>query len=290
MTISIERTMKKINFFFCLYFSGIVLCFSQSSGPNSPNTYSTTGTGAGWSNLSGIIAVDNNPAYADLAQFPTCNSFLCYHSDIAHFTGFGFAIPSTATITGIKIDVSQRVSSPGGGIRDSLIMLSLNGNMLGADRSDTSYWLDTPTMNAYGDSLDTWGYSWTPGDVNDPTFGLQYQLTNDSYDQPASLDYLSMTVYYQTGTGIISQSSTPWEIRFIGSTLDIHGEAGFLASGAELEVRTTGGKSILKKTIDPGKNRLDLSLNAIEWPSGIYIVSITSTTGNTIQRKVILIK
>ncbi|MBK7572325.1 MAG: T9SS type A sorting domain-containing protein [Bacteroidetes bacterium] len=72
--------------------------------------------------------------------------------------------------------------------------------------------------------------------------------------------------------------------------MDIHGEAGFLASGAELEVRTTGGKSILKKTIDPGKNRLDLSLNAIEWPSGIYIVSITSTTGNTIQRKVILIK
>ena len=282
--------MKKIYSLLFSFFIGVMLSFSQSSGPNNPTGFSTSGTGAGWSNLSGIIAVDNNPAYADLAQFPICNTFLCYHSDIALFTSFGFAIPLTANITGIKVDVSQRVSSPGGGIRDSLMMLSLNGNMLGADRSDTSYWLDTPTPNTYGDSVDTWGYSWSPAEINDSTFGLQYQVTNDSYDQPASLDYLSMTVYYQTGTGIESQSSTPWEIKFAESKLIINGEASLLSLGATVDVRSTDGKLNYSKVFKQGEQRIDLIVDASTWSSGVFIVTISSPTVSIVQRKVILIK
>ena len=263
---------------------------AQSNGPNSPTVYSTFDTGSSFSNLGGVQAVDNNPAYSDLAQYPTCNSFMCYYSNIASFTGFGFSIPSGATITGIKIDAMQRVSSPGGGIHDSLVILALNGNSLGTDHADPSYWLDAPTMNSYGDSTDNWGYAWTPAEINDLNFGLQYRVTNDSYDQPASLDYLAMTVYYQTGTGIISQTSAPWDIAFIGNSLNISASGSVLAKGFRVDVLNVEGKLQYSQSLFEGQSKLNLKVDASSWNEGVFIVQITSNEGASIQRKVMLIK
>ncbi len=142
--------MKKQLSLFLVFFSGLMTSFGQSSGPSTPLVYSTSGDGTSWANLAGIQVVDNNPAYSDLAQYPTCNSFQCYYSNIASFTGIGFSIPGSATITGIKLDAMQRVSSPGGGIRDSMLHPSLNGTNHGVDHADSDFWLDTPTILAEG--------------------------------------------------------------------------------------------------------------------------------------------
>ncbi len=265
------------------FFIGLMETMAQSTGPMIPANYSTTGLGAGWSNLGGVQSVDNNPAYADLAQYPTCNSIICYYSDLAQFAGFGFSVPLSATITGIRIDAMQRVSSPGGGIRDSVFVLSLNGLSIGSDHSDPSYWLDTPTLNIYGDSTDNWSYPWTPSEINDLNFGLLYRVTNDSYDQPASLDYLSMTVYYQTGTGIKSQTSTPWDIRFKENNLLISAEASILSKGFKVEVMDLQGKIYYSKEFGQGK--LDLAINATPWAKGIFVVNIESADGSSVQRK-----
>ena len=56
------------------------------------------------------------------------------------------------------------------------------------------------------------------------------------------LDYLSMTVYYQTGTGIKSQTSTPWDIRFKENNLLISAEASILSKGFKVEVMDLQGK------------------------------------------------
>ena len=267
------------------FFVGLMATIAQSTGPMIPANNSTTGLGAGWSNLGGVQYVDNNPAYVDLAQYPTCNSFICYYSDIAQFSGFGFSIPSSATITGIRIEAMQRVSSPGGGIRDSVVVLSLNGVIVGADHSDPSYWFDTPTLNTYGDSTDTWSYNWSPSEINDPSFGLLYRVTNDSYDQPASLDYLAMNVYYETGTGVMSQTSTPWNIRFKERNLIISAEASILAKGFKVDVSDLQGKIYYSHEFDQGQRKLDLAINAASWANGIFVVNVESADGFSFQRK-----
>lgn len=270
----------------------LIVSFSlgQSTGPFTPMNNSTSGSGASWGNLGGVLAVDNNPAYADLAQYPTCNSFICYYSNVASFAGFGFSIPTGATVTGIQLDAMQRVSSPGGGIHDSILVLALNGVAVGNDHADPDNWLDTPTMNAYGDSLDTWGYSWTAAEINDPNFGLLYRVTNDSYDQPASLDFLAMTVYYQTGTGIGSQSSSPWNIGFVGSSLKISGRSSALDVGTIVEVRSLQGKLEYSQKAENKSGLMDLDIDCSFWSAGVFLVNIISSNTVKIQRKVILVK
>lgn len=277
--------------FFTLITAFIIIIpglMAQSSETQSPYGYSSSGSGASWANLTGVLFIDNSPAYADLAQYPNCNLGGCYYSNVASFTNFGFTIPLNATIHGIKVDVVQRVSSPGGGIRDSSLVLVLNGTALSSDYADPSYWLDTPTSNVYGDSTDTWAYSWTVNEINDPGFGLEYRLTNDSYDQPASLDYLSMTVFYQTGTGISSQSSTSWNIGFIENHLMISAEASVLAKGLMVEVSDIQGKVCFTKNVEPGNRKLDLNVDASSWLNGIYFLNITSDEGYKLQRKLLL--
>jgi len=286
----IKKALKGILILIFILISGVFICNAQSTGPQTPTSFAFSGYGVSWANLGGVHAVDNSPAYVDLAQFPNCGGAFCYYSNLANFSNFAFSIPSNATIAGIILEANQRVSSPGGGIRDSVMLLALNGTALGSDHSDPSYWLDTPTMNSYGDSTDTWGYSWTPAEINDIGFGLLYRVTNDSYDQPASLDYLAMTIYYQSGTGISVQKSTPWNIGFYENSLIISAEASILAKGVKIEVRQIDGKLKYFYDAASGNSKLDLRVDVSSWATGVYLVTIVSAEGASIQRKAILSK
>ena len=282
--------MKKL---FALSLLTIAFAFNglgQSTGPIVPSGYATSGTGASWGNLSGIQSVDNNPAYADLAQYPTCNNFLCYHSNLASFTNFAYAIPTTAIITGIKLDILQRVNSPNGGIHDSILVLALNGSPLGIDRASALNWYDTPTIQTYGDSTDTWGYAWTPAEVNDPNFGFQYMLTNTSYDQAASVDQLSMTVYYDIGNGITSQTSSPWQIGFRGNEMYVKAPASIKNEPIQISVSNLSGQIIYQSELLPVADRLELKKDVSEWSNGIYLVSVRSANENLFQQKISFVK
>lgn len=282
--------MKKIFKSFILFIALPSIGISQSAGPATSTLYSTSGTGISWGNLSGVVAIDNNPAYADLAQYPTCNNFLCYYSNIASFAGFNFSIPSTATVTGVKLDILQRVNSPGGGIHDSTLLLSLNGTTYGNNHATTLNWFDTPTIQTYGSSTDTWGYAWTATQINTPGFGFQYKITNTSYDQTASVDYLTMTVYYQTGTGLESQTSTPWQVGFTGSILSINAQSSAISLGAQIKVNNIAGETVYQSKNPSGNDRIDLKIDAAKWNAGIYIVNIQPENGKLFQQKVVLVK
>ncbi len=273
----------------------LLVCFfavnflnGQTQGPFFPTNNTTSGSGASWANLGGVAYVDNSPAYADLAQYPTCNNFICYHSNMAEFKGFGFTIPLNATITGIEVEILQRVNSPGGGIHDSILMLALNGNTFGYNYASPFNWYDTPLQNYYGSTSDTWGHIWTPTQINDSTFGLNYMITDTSYDQTASVDHLVMTVHYQTGSGIYSQSSNPWFIGFNNSSLRISGESSFVKDGGRILIMNTNGALIGEKVFESGAERLDIGIDASLWANGLYSVNILSNSGNRIHRKLML--
>lgn len=277
----------------CLMISGLSqIGFGQSVGPSVPLGYATSGMGSGWANLMGVQFVDNSPAYADLAQYPTCNNFMCYYSNIASFTSFGFSIPATATIMGIKLDILQRVSSPGGGIHDSVLVLAYNGITYGSNYAATTFnWLDVPTIKTYGGAIDTWGYAWTPAQINDPTFGFRYQLTNTSFDQPASVDHLTMTVYYQVGTGLAdSQTATPWQVAFTGSFLSINAQASTLSEGSQITVNSITGEKVYQSNNPSGNDRIDLKIDASTWNAGVYMVNIQPAGGKWFQKKLVLVK
>jgi hypothetical protein len=279
--------MKKL-YFLTLYLVLIVqiIAAQTTAGPNFPTAYATSGNGSGWGNLIGVQFVDNSPAYADLAQFPTCNSFLCYYSDVAEFTGFGFSIPTGATVLGIQVDMLQRVNSPGGGIHDSLLVLTLNGVQTGNIYLNPNNWYDTPTVYTYGGATDMWGSAWSPADINDPTFGLLFRITNSSYDQTASVDHLTMTVYYQGINGLGSQTASPVSIFFSDKKLIVSGGNPLSWENAYLQVTDMGGAIVYEGRVLHGMQ--GTSIDATSWRAGVYTVEVIINQNPSIRKKIML--
>lgn len=184
---------------FCFYSQSL----AQSQGPNSPTDASASGTGASFANLTGLYANDNNAAYSDLAAYPTCiSSFLCYHSQEAIITHFGFSIPLNATVTGVKVEIRKKVSQPVTTIHDSIVQLVINSVPVGLNLSSTNQWQMPFTYETYGDSVNLWGAAITPADINSVLFGLRLMLSNGNIDQTAQVDHVRMTVYYTTSSGL----------------------------------------------------------------------------------------
>jgi hypothetical protein len=273
----------------CLFSSLISFANAQTSGPLVPMSYTTAGAGAGWSNLSGVQTVDNNPAYVDLAQFPTCNSFMCYRSNIASFSGFGFAVPIAANITGVQLDILQRVSSPGGGIHDSVLTLAMNNVAIGNNKASSSNWFDTPQTQIYGGSSDTWGNTLTANDVNDSGFGILYEITNTSYDQTASVDFMSMTIYYQIGTSIYAQNSSPWMVNLNENLLTIKGQIP-PTKGTSLKVYNTNGQLVYHQVYETTQHQIDENISCSNWQSGLYLIHVESAAGFVYNKKLTLVK
>lgn len=264
----------------CLIAGFITQSYAQSVGPSVPNNYSSSGSGASWGNLAGVQFVDNSPAYVDLAQYPTCNNFMCYRSNVASFSGFGFAIPGNALITGVELNVMQKVTSPGGGIHDSVLTLAFNNVAIGNNYANPNNWSDSAQTQTYGGSTDTWGNTLSPAQVNDSNFGILYQLTNTSYDQPASVDYMTMTVHYQLGTSIHSQSSNPGLINFDGKNINIKS-----SQGQRLDIFCANGQIVFSKSFS-SNNTIDEVIQTSSLSNGIYFVRIEGQQGLIFQRKV----
>jgi hypothetical protein len=276
--VSIKNSLVAI----CCIISLIPQGYAQTVGPSVPNNYSTFGTGAGWSNLSGVQLIDNSPAYVDLAQYPTCNNFICYKSNVASFNGFGFAIPTNAFVTGVELNVMQKTSSPGGGIHDSLLTLAINNISIGNDYASPINWFETPQTATYGSANDTWGNTLTPAQVNDPSFGIIYQITNSSYDQPASIDYLSMTIHYQTGTSFYSQNSNPTQIIFDGNSINIK-----ISNAQKLNIYNANGQTVFSKFFS-SNNVVNEVIYTSSLVNGIYFVTIEGQKGRIYQKKILV--
>lgn len=281
--------MKKIIF---LLLTTTLFCASilaQTTSTMIPMTYSSNGTGASWSNLSGVQLVDNSPAYVDLAQYPTCNNFMCYRSNVASLSGFGFAVPLTATITGVQLDIMQRVNSPGGGIHDSVLTLAMNGVAMGNNKASASNWFDTPQTQIYGGSTDTWGNTLSASDINDSGFGIHYEITNTSYDQAASVDFMSMTVYYQIGTSLYTQSSSPWYVTLNENSLHINVQCTIL-NYATLNVYNAMGQPVYEQVYNSNPYQIEENINSTNWPSGLYIINVENAQGLIFHKKLNLVK
>jgi len=86
-----------------------------------------------------------------------------------------------------------------GELQDNNVFLLKAGSPVGTDHAGGVDWTTSDTTPTYGNSTDLWGTTLTPADVNASTFGVRLKVKNNSTttSNTASVDYISVTVYYE---------------------------------------------------------------------------------------------
>ena len=157
--------------------------------------------------LSGTVAWEptGNPLtniYADDGLFARVDLTSNQVSNWGKAMGFGFAIPSGATIKGIQ------VLRYGGVAVATSVRLVKAGTIQTAD-APTIGWQNPSWHDAYGNSLYTWGgatdlwnTTWSASDVNNAQFGcaLQYTCPPSTSISPI-IDWIQVAVWYTLASG-----------------------------------------------------------------------------------------
>lgn len=186
----------------------------------------TSGATVDWVNPGNIVSSNNVYATAGLSA----GADTIRVSDYLRADQFAFSIPSMATIDGIICSV-ERKASAASSIRDYAVQMLKNGTIPAGsnDKKDTSvYWSTTEGTVSYGSPTDLWGASWTPTDINSSTtgFAIRCDYIPAYSTATASVDYMSMTVYYtvdgikfgSTSFGAVYYGSTEIKAVYYGST------------------------------------------------------------------------
>jgi len=163
--------------------------FATDTGALSPGTMSddaTVGTD-GWGNPDGALTSNDVDAAVTLTM-----------GEKAHYlkaTGFGFAIPSTATITGIVVEFehARALSAVNHTTRMRLVRA---GTIESVEKNPSLLWPMTDTYDTYGTSSDLWGASWTYSDINNADFGVVISLDAGATSSAYYVDHIRITVYY----------------------------------------------------------------------------------------------
>ena len=172
---------------------------SNTAGPAFPSAESQSGGGAAWSNLTNINATDGAVASATLNDTsPTVSQTIAA-------TGFGFAIPSTATIYGIAATVIKAAGNTNLGIIDNVVQLLKAGVSVGDNKADQAHnWSTSGLVSSpYGGSNDLWGATWTAADINAANFGISLGARQNGGlgNTAAQIDSVTLTITYATGAG-----------------------------------------------------------------------------------------
>lgn len=122
---------------------------------------------------------------------------------------FEFSIPSDATVIGVEVQISRSAKFGTGDIIDNEVRLTTNvaANpipIIGDNKAKAGIWQTDPATITYGGSSDTWGYSWTPSDVNNSRFGVLLSVTSSASDT-AFVNSIQGIVYYKSGSVASSQ-------------------------------------------------------------------------------------
>src|SRR5215472_4746825 len=231
---------------------------------NSSTTQNTGGTGSTyWAYVAPQWRSNFNPGTSPLLAFQA--------------TGFGFTIPSTATILGVVVELGIVAQGPTTGTVAQVALIQ-GGAVIGTPKTPATPYTTTPTVHNYGSAGDTWGVALTPAIVNDPTFGFASSSATDIervfMDQP-----YTMQVYYTlSGSGtvaniasIVINNETFPGLAFVTTTAP-HG----LVPG--IDVSIVG--------VEPGTVA---NISGAEWSSGVTTLT-TQTSHNLSPGSVVQIQ
>ena len=168
--------------------------FGENIGPNNPgNAVNNTDVGTvSWTNPDYIITPGS--PYASISFSNQTNQI----SNYLLATNYGFDIPTNATITGITVVINRYANNTPSLIMDNAIYLVFNNSYTGNNKADTmTSWPSTLGTASYGDATDLWGATWTPDQINDPSFGVALSILKGSNgNRSAMVDSMQISVNY----------------------------------------------------------------------------------------------
>lgn len=195
------------------------LCGGTSSAKYPGTTSQTSGYGTDWSNTDYIKTDDTSYASNLLGMSGSGNN----ESEYLIATNFGFAIPSTATISGIEVSL-DRFADGTNCVTTETINLYYGGSGVGTSKWEPYYyWPASVESKTFGSSSDLWGWSSaSPSNVNSSSFGVRIRIYNPNciaYEPTGYIDYVGITVHYTDGwTGKVISVTNPAKI--IGKAKD----------------------------------------------------------------------
>lgn len=127
-----------------------------------------------------------------------------HDTDFLRAMGFGFSIPTNATVTGISLDVKKHATcvDPDGCSADAVddtVKLVKDGDEKGSNMANkTTAWSGTDSIATYYDSAKPlWGTTWTPLEINADNFGVVISAKRAGGSKvDVFIDYLSLKVSY----------------------------------------------------------------------------------------------
>ena len=157
------------------------------------NCANVTGIGTdNWSNPGNATTSNNTSATVSLNDNEISRYLRC--------SNYGFAIPSSATITGISVSILRNASTTNGNPRDSAVQLLKAGTLQSTNLADTgTTYPTTLTTASYGGASTLWGSTWTAADINATDFGVSFVATKAGTAGGAlnvNVDAVSMSVTY----------------------------------------------------------------------------------------------
>lgn len=180
----------------------------DSSGPRNPLATTNGGSPdvlhpelyASWTDASNAAIPDGNAATFTPAGEATSSRYL-------NASGFGFAIPSDATIKGFIVEIKRWSTSDGvgNGVCYSDGVRLLKNGIRQPTIHDVGELFGTDTDAAHvilGGATDLWGTTWTPANVNASNFGVSLFATptvDDADDgiSTAHIDHIRVTCFFQ---------------------------------------------------------------------------------------------
>ena len=125
---------------------------------------------------------------------------------------YGFAIPTGATINGIRLDLAK-YQQTGAVCQDAHIQLQKTTGVYSVSNyADTvTTYPSSSTVFTYGGATDLWGDTWTPTIINGATFGAFINATYNNASGSSALrcvyNWALITVYY-TAAATVTQNSS----------------------------------------------------------------------------------
>ena len=171
---------------------GAVFAHSQTLSANAAgDCTSLGGGGTNWTNPGNAFSSNNAYATANVDGSTT---------DPLQCLNYGFGIPSTASVVGIEVSIERRSNSTAnGGSRDASVFLVKGGAQVGNNLATATTYTTADVVEVHGSSIDLWGATWTPAEINAANFGAQFTATKPSGAGAAhtiSLDHIFITVHY----------------------------------------------------------------------------------------------
>lgn len=229
------------------------LASAQSVVASPTNCVNVNGSGTqAWSNAAQAETSDNNYATASLNDGQVSESLQC--------KGYGFSIPSNATIIGVTVSVERKASS-NSRLQDDSVQLIKGGVVQTTNRATTTYYTTSDTYEDHGGSTDLWGTTWTPADINSSNFGVAFAAQKPGGSggaYTASVDHVRVQVDYTVPFSCTPPSNTPAGLS-LSCVCDTFERATLNPSpifGGNWIVSTSDSTGIVPSIVNPGYLRL----------------------------------